>query len=209
MNKYIVEFIGTYFLVLTIGLSGNPLAIGGVLVAMVYMGGYISGAHYNPAITLGILIQKKIKAKQAGFYMLIQLVAALLAAATYQLVHGGKMLVSPGAGVGFGAALMVEIIFTFALVSVVLHTAVSQKTKGNNYYGIAIGFILMVAAFAGGPISGGAFNPAVGLGPNLYNWGPLSSHISHLWLYFIGPFVGGILASLVYGVTQERTVLKK
>jgi aquaporin Z len=209
MNKYIIEFIGTFFLVLTVGLSGNPIAIGAVLAAMVYMGGYISGGHYNPAVTLGILIQKKIQAKQAGIYMLVQLIAGLAAAGTYQLVHGGKILVSPGAGVGFGAALIVEILFTFALVSVVLHTAVSKKTSGNNYYGIAIGLILMVAAFAGGPISGGAFNPAVGLGSNLYNWGALSSHLSHIWLYIIGPLAGGAIASFVFSLTQEQTRSKK
>jgi aquaporin Z len=200
MNKYIIEFIGTFFLVLTVGLTGNPLAIGGVLAAMVYMGGYISGAHYNPAITLGILIQKKIKAKQAAIYVAVQLVAALAAAGIYQAVHGGRIAVSPGANVGFGAALIVEMIFTFALVSVVLHTAVNKKTSGNSYYGLAIGFILMVGAYAGGHISGGAFNPAVGLGPNLYNWGTLSTHASNIWLYLIGPLAGGTIASLVYGV---------
>ena len=73
--------------------------------------------------------------------MIIQLVAAIAAAGIYQAVHGGKMSVSPGAGVGFGAALLVEMIFTFALVSVVLHTAVSKKTKNNSYYGLAIGFV--------------------------------------------------------------------
>lgn len=204
-KKYIIEFIGTFFLVLTIGLSGgNALAIGGVLVAMVFMGGYISGAHYNPAITLGILLQKKIKGNQALWYMVIQLIAAICAAAVYQTVHGGKMLVSPGPGVGFGAALIVEAIFTFALVSVVLHTAVSKKTKGNHYYGVAIGFVLMAAVYAGGHISGGAFNPAVGIGPNLYNWNVLSSNFSYFWLYLIGPFLGATVASIVYTATTEK-----
>ena len=205
MKKYIIEFIGTFFLVLTIGLSGgNALAIGVVLAAMVYMGGYISGAHYNPAITLGILIQKKIKAIEAGKYMLVQLIAAFGAAAIYTVVHGSKMIVTPGTGVSFSAALLVEAIFTFALVSVVLHTAVNKKTKDNDYYGLAIGFILMAGVYAGGHISGGAFNPAVGLGPNIYNWSYLSSHLSNLWLYLIGPFLGGILASLIYTLTTEK-----
>lgn len=204
MKKYVIEFIGTFFLVLTIGLSGgNALAIGGVLAAMVYMGGYISGAHYNPAITLGILIQKKIKTTEAVIYMAVQLVAAIIAAAVYQIVHGGKMLVTPGPHVSFGAAVLVEMIFTFALVSVVLHTAVSKKTKNNTYFGLAIGFVLMAGVYAGGSISGGAFNPAVGLGPNLYNLSYLSHHISNLWLYLIGPFVGGAVASLVFGYTQD------
>jgi len=203
MNKYIIEFIGTFFLVLTIGLSGNPIAIGVVLAAMVYMGGYVSGAHYNPAITLGVLLQKKIKAKQAGIYMIVQLFAAIMAAATYHYIQGGKMAVNPGVGVSFGSAFAIESIFTFALVSVVLHTAVSNKTKGNDYFGIAIGFVLMAAAFAGGHISGGAFNPAVGLGPDIYYWSFLSSHISDLWLYLLAPLLGGAAASAVYGMTLK------
>src|SRR5580765_2417802 len=131
MNKYILEFIGTFFLVLTIGLSGNPLAIGAVLAALVYMGGYISGAHYNPAVTLGIWIQKKIKSAEAGIYMGIQLIAAIAAAGVYQVIHGGKMVVAPSDKYSFVSALVAEIVFTFALVSVVLHTAVSKKTLGN------------------------------------------------------------------------------
>src|SRR3954471_21380263 len=87
----IIEFIGTFFLVLTIGLSANPIAIGVVLAALVYMGGYISGAHYNPAITLGIWVQRKIKSGEAGIYILVQLIAAIAAAMVYQLIHGGKM----------------------------------------------------------------------------------------------------------------------
>ena len=204
MNKYVIEFIGTFFLVLVVGLTGNPIAIGVILAAMVYMGGYISGGHYNPAVTLGVLLQKKIASTEAGIYMLVQLFAAICAAGVYQIIHGSKMIVTPGIGVHFGAALLVEILFTFALVSVVLHTAVNKKNKGNHYYGIAIGFVLMAAAFAGGQISGGAFNPAVGLGPNIYNLSYLSTHISNLWLYLIGPFVGGIIASLVYSYTSQE-----
>ncbi|HSW79177.1 MAG TPA: aquaporin [Candidatus Saccharimonadales bacterium] len=205
MNKYIIEFIGTFFLVLTIGLSANPIAIGVVLAALVYMGGYISGAHYNPAVTLAIWMQKKIKPNEAGVYVVVQLIAAIAAAMVYQVIHGDKMIVAPGFRYSFGAALVAEIVFTFALVSVVLHTAVSKKTAGNNYYGIAIGFILMAGAFSVGTISGGAFNPAVGLGPNIYNFGFLSQHWSNLALYLIGPLLGGFLASYIFGLTQAKS----
>lgn len=198
MGKYIVEFIGTFFLVLTVGLSGNPIAIGAVLGAMVYMGGYVSGAHFNPAVTLAIWIQKKIETKQAAIYAAVQIVAAIAAAAVYQFVHGGHMTVAPGNGVSFSSALVAEVLFTFALVSVVLHTAVSKKTAGNDYYGLAIGAILMVGAFAVGGISGGAFNPAVGLGPNLYYLSALSDNLSNLALYLVGPLLGGLIASVVY-----------
>jgi aquaporin Z len=204
MAKYVIEFIGTFFLVLTIGLtSGNAIAIGAVLAAMVYMGGYISGGHYNPAVTLGVLMQKKIGLQQALIYMLVQLGAAIIAAAAIQAVSGSKLVVAPGDGVGFGAAFLTEILFTFALVSVVLHVAVAKKTQDNNFFGIAIGFVLMAAVYSGGSVSGGAFNPAVGLGPNLYDWSAISSHISSFWLYLIGPLVGGALASYLFGVTQR------
>lgn len=202
MKKYTVEFIGTFFLVLTIGLTGNPIAIGAVLAAMIYMGGYISGGHYNPAVTLALWMQKKISMKEGCKYMIVQLLGALAAAAIYQLIHGGRMIVAPGENVTFGAALVTEIIFTFALVSVILHTAVSKKVEGNEYYGLAIGLVLLAAAFAGGAISGGAYNPAVGLGPNLYDLGTLSSHSSYVWLYLIGPFAGGSLASLLFNAVN-------
>jgi aquaporin Z len=206
MNKYrnyMIEFIGTFFLVLTIGLSkGNALAIGAVLGAMVYMGGYISGGHYNPAVTLGVLLHKRMSRNEAGIYMLVQLVAAIIAAGAYQAIEGGHMVVSRGSGYSFGAALLVEFLFTFALVSVVLHVALSEKTKNNSYFGLAIGFVLMAAVYAGGHVSGGAFNPAVGLGPNLYDLGSLSDHVSNTWLYLIGPFAGALLASLVYTNTS-------
>lgn len=206
MNKYIIEFIGTFFLVLTIGLAANPIAIGAVLAALVYMGGYISGAHYNPAVTLGVWIQKKIKLADAGIYMLVQLVAAIAAAAVFQAIHGGKMVVAPGSKYSYGAALVAEIVFTFALVSVVLHSAVSKKTLGNSYYGIAIGFVLMAGAYSVGTISGGAFNPAVGLGPNIYNLSYLTDHLSNISLYIVGPFLGAALASIVFSITQENQI---
>lgn len=203
-RKYVIEFIGTFFLVLVIGLSaGNALAIGGILAAMVYMGGHISGGHYNPAVTLGILMRRQIDRAQAGIYMLVQLAAAIAAAGVFQATQGGKMAVAPGSGYDFLAAFLVEVIFTFALVSVVLHTAVSKALRGNSYFGLAIGFVLMAGVYAGGHISGGAFNPAVGLGPNLYDLGSLSDHMSNLWLYLLGPFIGGALASIVFANTSE------
>ncbi|HSX28182.1 MAG TPA: aquaporin [Candidatus Saccharimonadales bacterium] len=208
MKKCIIEFIGTFFLVLTIGLTGNPLAIGAVLAAMVYMGGYVSGAHYNPAITLGVWMQEKISNLEAIRYVAAQLLGALGAVIAYQAIHGGKMAVHPSVDSSFIATLLVEIIFTFALVSVVLHTAVSDQTKGNSYYGLAIGAVLAAAAFAGGPISGGAFNPAVGLVPNLYDWSALTYTSANLALYFVGPFLGGLLAGVIFHSMKPRQISK-
>jgi aquaporin Z len=198
MKKYVNEFIGTFFLILVIAFTGNPIAIGIVLAALVYMGGYISGAHYNPAVTLAIWLTKKIDSHTAVRYMAIQLIAGIAAAGVYFLIHGSKFIPSPGHDVSMFSALAIEILFTFLLASVVLHVAATDKTKGNDYFGLAIGFTVLAGAFAGGPISGGAFNPAVGISPILFDITNISSHLPNLFLYLVGPLVGGALASVVY-----------
>ncbi|HSX48140.1 MAG TPA: aquaporin [Candidatus Nanoarchaeia archaeon] len=203
MKRYLVEFIGTFFLVLTVGLSQSPLAIGAILAAMVYMGGYISGAHYNPAVTLAVWIRGKIKGSVAGWYMLSQLLGAVIAAKTYWLLRGAFFTVSPGLNVSFAAAALAEAIFTFALASVVLHSAVTKKTEGNDYYGLAIGLVVMAGAFSVGSISGGAFNPAVGVGPilvDIANWGQNGTNIL---LYLLGPAIGATLAALAHSYLTD------
>lgn len=196
--KLVVEFIGTFFLVLVAGLSGNGLAIGAVLGAMVYLGGHISGGNYNPAVSLGLWLRKAQSGKQTGYYMLVQLLAGVLAAGAVYVTKGQNMVVAPGDGVAFGSAFLIEVLFTFALVSVVLHVAATKATSGNQYFGLAIGLVLIAAAYAGGPISGGAFNPAVGLGPLLFNVATISSHGMELLLYSVGPLLGGALAAVVH-----------
>jgi aquaporin Z len=198
MKKYLIEFIGTFFLVFVIAFSGNPIAIGVVLIALVYMGGYISGAHYNPAVTLAVWLTKKIKYNQALGYMLVQVLGGMSAAGVYFLLHGKNFVPQIGSNVGWGSAFIIEFLFTFLLASVVLNVAVSEKTKGNDYFGLAIGLTLMAAAFVGGPISGGAFNPAVGAGPILFDFAHISANQSNLLLYLLGPFTGGALASIIF-----------
>lgn len=205
MNRYITELIGTFFLVLTIGLvvsSGTPLAalaIGSVLMVMVYMGGHISGAHYNPAVTLGILMRGKIENAEAARYVAFQLIGAVLAAFVSMYLTGGETFaVAPGAGVGAMTAALAEALFTFALVLVVLNVATHEATEGNSYYGLAIGFTLMVGAFAVGDISGGAFNPAVGVGSILVDALMGDGAFGNIWIYIVGPAAGGALAAVVF-----------
>ncbi|MBI2443460.1 MAG: aquaporin [Candidatus Levybacteria bacterium] len=205
MNKYIIEGIGAFFLVLTIGFSANPLAIGFVLAAMVYMGGYISGGHYNPAVTLAIFIQKKISQRDAGMYMLFQLLGAIAASLIFLLIKQEPLVVAPGSSVTFNEALLLEALFTFALCSVVLHTAVSKKNTPNQFYGLAIGSTVMVGAYSVGSISGGAFNPAVGVSPAIVSMISNTPNLSNVLLYILGPFIGGVLASLVFtSVTKSE-----
>lgn len=202
MKKYIAEFIGTFFLVLTIGCTvigaGSgviaPLAIGAALMVMVYAGGHISGAHYNPAVTLGILIRGKLNAGDAVPYILAQLAGALAAAMTVKFLRAGVAVtpISPEVG----PALLAEFLFTFALVYVVLNAATAEGTSGNSFYGLAIGMTVMTGAFAVGGISGGAFNPAVAVGIcflGIASW-------SDIWIYLVANFAAAVLAAVVFNL---------
>jgi len=211
MRRYLTEFIGTFFLVFTIGLTVTagspmaPLAIGSSLMIMVYMGGHVSGGHYNPAVSLALLLRGKM-ASIGEFvgYVVSQVAGAIVAALTTYVIVGQTLKVAPAASASTLGALLVEILFTFALALVVLNVAASAKTQGNSFYGLAIGFAIVVGAFAGGPISGGAFNPAVGTGPILVDAMVGGGSLSHLWLYLVGPFLGGALAAGVFAI-QEGT----
>jgi aquaporin Z len=205
ISKLLTEFIGTFFLVLTVTLavaSGSPaagLAIGAMLMVMVYMGGHISGAHYNPAVTLGVFLRGRCSAADVGPYMIVQLLAGFLAAAAGAHMCGKVLIVAPGSGVSTMHAVLNEVLFTFALVLVVLNVATLKKVANNSYYGLAIGFTVAAAAIAGGGVSGGAYNPAVGVGSLLFA-ALKGNSIGHAWIYVVGPFGGAILAAAVFKV---------
>jgi aquaporin Z len=208
MNKYLTEFVGTFFLVLTVGLSvlgGSPMApvaIGASLMVMVYMGGHVSGGHYNPAVTLAVLLRGKLQARDVIPYMLAQVAGAFVAAAVVYVIVGRTFAPAPGPDASVVAALLIEALYTTALCLVVLHSATAPQTTGNSFYGLAIGFTVTAGAFAGGSISGGAFNPAVGIGPILAAALLGGGSVGNLWLYLVGPFAGGVAAALVYRVQQ-------
>jgi aquaporin Z len=220
MNKYLTELIGTFFLVLTVCLTvlGKvplaPLAIGASLMVMVYMGGHISGAHYNPAVSLAVLVRGKLAPGDFVAYLVAQFVGAILAAWVASVILTGYAVdgkavattfaLNPAGwdtgkdAVSVAAALLVEGLYTFALALVVLNVATAAKTDGNSFYGLAIGFTVVVGAFAGGAISGGAFNPAVGVGPTVVHALLTKAAIPNLWIYLVGPFAGGLLAAIVF-----------
>lgn len=199
MRKYLVEFIGTFFLVLTIGmvvLGGRgdfaSLGIAAVLTVMIYAGGHISGAHYNPAVTLAVLIRGRITAGEAIGYMIVQIIGGAAGAllVTYFMAKLPEVLPQ---GNSFRAVLA-EFLGTFALAYVVLNVATSKETAGNSYYGLAIGFTVMAMAYSFGSISGGAFNPAVAVGiciMQLAGW-------NDIWIYLVGCFGGGLVAGLIF-----------
>src|SRR5258708_9155409 len=185
MKKYIAEFIGTFFLVLTIGCTviGHgagpfaPLAIGSVLMVMIFAGGHISGGHFNPAVTLGVWLRGKCEAKDVAPYMIFQIMGAVVAALVVNFLKGGAPVtpLQPATA----PALLAEFLFTFALVYVVLNVATDQGPSGNSFYGLAIGFTVLVAAFSVGRITGGAFNPAVSTGISVMGLSSLTSN----WIY--------------------------
>jgi aquaporin Z len=197
VNKYIAELIGTFFLVLTIGCTviGTgagalaPLAIGSALMVMIFAGGHISGGHFNPAVTLGVWLRGKCEAKDVAPYMISQIVGAVLAALAVKFLKGDAA-VTPMQPATV-PALLAEFLFTFALVYVVLNVATAKGTSGNSFYGLAIGFTVMVGAFSVGNISGGAFNPAVAVGISVMG---LSSW-PNIWIYLVAEFAGGAVAA--------------
>ena len=210
MKVYLTEFFGTFFLVLTIGLAvqaGTPfaaVAIGAALTVMVYMGGHVSGGHFNPAVTLGVWVRGKLPRAQVVPYWAAQLVGSLTAALVVYLLTGHTFAPAPAPGATSLQALGAEILFTFALTLVVLNTATATATDGNSYFGLAIGLTVMIGVIVAGPISGGAFNPAVGIGPIVVS--ALLGHggFSHLWLYLVGPGAGGALAAVVFKIQHPE-----
>ena len=204
MHKALVELIGTFFLVLVIGLTViapgagamAPLAIGAILMAMVYAGGPVSGGHYNPAVTLAVWLRGRCDTKDVPSYVGAQVLGAVLAALLVGVCTGGRDVSARAPQVL--PALLVELFFTFALAFVVLNVATSKKSAGNSYFGLAIGGTVLAAAYAGGGISGGAFNPAVAIGLTLMG---LSS-ASHLWIFLVANLAGGTLAALAFRLTN-------
>ena len=200
MNKYITEFIGTFFLVLTVGcavvIGGTgviaPLAIGSILTVMIYAGGHVSGGHYNPAVTLGVFLRGRCPKSDVVPYMVAQFAAAALAAVALNYLKGAP---NPSPMVlRTGPALLAEFIYTFALVYVVLNSATAKANAGNSFYGLAIGFTVMSGAFAVGSISSAAFNPAVALGISCMGL----SAWSNLWIYLLANFAGGVIAASMF-----------
>ncbi len=199
MKKYITEFIGTFFLVLAVGMASTmgamaPIAIGATLMVMIFAGGHISGGHYNPAVTLAVLIRGRITLGDALSYIGSQLAGALLASFVSGWLLGNPENTAMNLDETTMQALVAELLGTFALAYVVLNVATAKANAGNSFYGLAIGFTVTAMAYTLGGFSGGAFNPAVAVGQSLSNafaW-------SNIWIYIVGCFGGGALAALVF-----------
>lgn len=208
MKKYIVEFIGTFFLVSTIGhvvINGGegvipPLAIGAMLMVMVYAGGHISGAHYNPAITLAVWMRGKCAAADIPGYLVAQLLAANIAGFLVLFMKGNPSVTPMTFASGPVVPLLAELLGTFALGFVILNVATAKATAGNSYYGLAIGLAVTALAFSLGGYSGGAFNPAVAVGITVMG---LNS-VANIWIHLVGSLAGAALAAVVFKVVNEE-----
>ena len=202
MGKYVYEFIGTFFLVLTIGCTVipgaagviPPLAIGAALMVMIFAGGHVSGAHFNPAVTLAVFIRGRCEAKDVAPYWIAQVIAGVVAAfvATFLVGKSGTPMVIANVPEAFVA----EFLFTFALAYVVVNVATAKGTAGNSFYGLAIGMTVMVGAFSVGAISGGAFNPAVAVGIAFMNM----VSFSQIWIHIVADLVGALVAALTFKI---------
>jgi len=202
MKKYIVEFIGTFFLVYVVGLTvintGTgvipALAIGSILMVMIYAGGHISGAHYNPAVTLAVWIRGRCPTADVPAYIIAQVLAAVIAGSLVLFMKGHPSVTALEFKTGIIVPLLAEFFGTFALAYVVLNSATAKATAGNSFYGLAIGFTVMACAFALGSFSGGAFNPAVATGITVMG----INAPGNIWIHLLGDFAGGAAAAGVF-----------
>ena len=200
MKKYIVEFIGTFFLVFTVGIAVRqaapfaPFAIGSILMVMIFAGGHISGGHFNPAVTLAAFLRGRCDKRDLLPYWIAQFAAGAVAALVVNLVLRGRVNPAVVALHPTIASFIVEFLFTFALAWTVLNVATTKATMGNSFYGLAIGFTVLVGAITVGGISGGAFNPAVGLGV----WVMGLESAKQFAVYLVSDFAGAAVAAAAY-----------
>jgi aquaporin Z len=226
MNRYVAELVGTFVLVFAscgsaviagdeIGFLGVSLAFGLSLLAMIYAIGPISGCHINPAVTVGILITKKMDAKYAPGYIVAQIVGAILASAILLLIVKGtptgydlSVAANSFAANGYGehspdhynllSAFLVEVVLTFFLVFTVLGATDIKAPVG--FAGIAIGFVLTLIHLVGIPVTNTSVNPARSIGPAVFVGGWA---LSQLWLFIIAPVIGAVIAALIYNLTHK------
>ena len=198
MNKYITELIGTMFLVMGAAFYG---AVGASLslMVMIYAGGHISGAHYNPAVTVAVWMRGRITMKDAIMYWIFQfagaVIAALLVWCVFKVEGTGACAIPEGETT---KGIIAELIGTFALAYVVLNVATAKGTSGNSFYGLAIGATVLAMAMTVGKFSGGAFNPAVAVGlciQKTFCW-------DQIWMYLVGNLGGAALAAIIFSLNN-------
>ena len=202
MKKYVVELLGTFFIVFTVGLGSNPLSVGFAYIAMIYIGFNISGSHYNPVISTIMFLKKKIDVKDFILYMVFQIIGACLAATSIAMMKS-NIQIQPVLADSIYSVIFMEAIFSFFIILAYLRVT-SDDLKKNSFYGFIIGLPLIVGIFSAAPVSGAVFNPAISIGPSiidiLTNEG-VSQYFT--WYYVVGPFLGGIFAYLLNKLLEK------
>ncbi len=207
-SKLIAELIGTFFLALTIctaavhGSAGDyaPFAIAATLMVMIYAVGHISGAHFNPAVTVAVWLRGACEKSDVVPYISVQALAGVLAAIVSQEILLAHEPSVTAIDMDATNALAAEFLYTFALVYVILNVATSDATQGNGYYGAAISFVVLAGALTVGEISGGSFNPAVS-GALLVSG---SIELSDLWIHLVPQFLAGVLAVQAFNSSLQE-----
>ena len=211
-NTLAAEALGTFFLVLTacgaiivndhtggglIGHRGISVVFGLIVMIMIYSIGNISGAHMNPAVTIGFLFAKRIGFRQTLFYIVFQIIGALAASLLLRLLFPDSTgLGETSTALPVFQAFLIEVVLTFLLMFVILNVSTGHMEKGI-MAGVAIGATVCIAAMVGGPLTGASMNPARSLGPGI-----VSGNLEHIWLYIIAPVVGAVLASPLCRILQ-------
>lgn len=205
-QRCLSEFLGTYLLTLTVGcnvLSGSPVwaatSIACVLMVSIYALGGVSGANFNPAVSVALGLSLKMPWLDVGMYCLVQLFGGICGGMSYGILFSKVFNLQPGVHFGWFQAMLAEILYTFMLCFVVLNVAKTVKNAGNQFYGLAIGFVLIAGGYAAGNISGGAFNPAVAVGIDVSSAG-----IGFGWalLYTMYEMIGAALAAGLFRVVR-------
>jgi len=213
IDRLLVEWIGTLILTFTIGMASakphplTPLSIGSSLMCAIFMGGHISGGHFNPAVSLGVWLAGRGTLNYATFihYIMTQIVGAIIGAGlAYSITEGDISYLTPQGTASLAQAFGAELLWTTFLVIVMLCVATSKAQANNSFFGLAIGFTVVSGAVAVGPISGGGFNPAVALGLGFVAEVTKSDIqvVKNLWVYVIAPSLGGAFAAGLFRVTN-------
>ena len=185
-------------------MGASPVGIAAMLMAWVYIGGYVSGAHYNPMVSLAMYLIGRLSSGNLLRYVGAQVLGGFAAFAATYFLRNVVIVPHPGVGVSLAQAGFVEVLLAFVLALVILTVGIGRKYLGNYIFGFAIGFTIPALAMVGGPISGGLFNPAISLGASLFaalKGMPISWE--HLTMYVLGAFIGGILAAYAFKYFAE------
>ena len=205
MKNYLTELFGTFFLVLIIGINGNPLAIGFGLMVLIYLGFHSSGAHYNPIVTLAMLFRKEISLLDSINYIIFQILGAILAGSAVFFLTSVTMEVQPNLSATVYQILGYEVLFTYLYVYAFLTVTSHPKLKNNTFYGLVLGATIMVGLFSSIQTSGGVFNPATSVGvtlSHLFIGDGVSKY--YLWYYLVGPALGGLIATAHYSLINFK-----